>query len=329
VLARADSVAFDKTGTLTRGRHRVVAVECVGATAERRARQIAAALEQHSEHPIARAFDSGADPGLPVAARRNHPGEGVSADIGGEHWRLGRAEFASPPERMSASVRARIAALERSGNSVVVLSSAAGPQALFALADPPRPGIAAMLSRLRALGVGRIAILSGDNQTLVDRLAEELDIGTALGGLRPADKMAWIRAEQAAGHCVLMVGDGINDAACLAAADVSVSFVQATDLAQGSSDFLLLGKDIGAIAAARRYAARTRAIILQNLAWAVAYNLCAVPAAAAGLVPPWAAAIGMSLSSLLVVGNSLRLRPRVPHTRSGHEVPHPGRAQPA
>jgi Cu2+-exporting ATPase len=221
---------------------------------------------------------------------------------------------------MSATIRDRIAALERTGNTVVVLASEAGPQALFALADPPRPGIADMLSRLRALGVRRFAILSGDNQTIVDRLADELGIETARGGLRPEDKTAWIRAEQARGRCVLMVGDGINDAACLSAADVSVSFVNATDLAQGSSDFLLLGEDIGALAAARRYAARTRATVLQNLVWAAAYNLGAVPAAAAGLIPPWAAAIGMSLSSLIVVGNSLRLRPRAPHNRSGRRV---------
>jgi Cu2+-exporting ATPase len=206
------------------------------------------------------------------------------------------------------TLRQDIAGLETCGYTVVALASDDGPQALLALADPPRPGIAAMLAQLRRLGVGEFAILSGDNQTVVDQLAFELDVETALGGLRPEDKVAWVRAQQAAGRCVAMVGDGINDAATMAAANLSVSFVHATDLAQGSSDFLLLGEDIGVLATARHYASRTRHVIQQNLIWAAGYNLCAVPAAAAGLIPPWAAAIGMSLSSLIVVGNSLRLR---------------------
>ncbi len=328
-LARADVVALDKTGTLTQGRHRVLAVHCVGATDETGARRLAAALELHSEHPIARAFDDDVPPGVQIRARCNHPGEGVSAEIEGERWRLGRPAFAVSPDAMSEQVQERIAGLERSGYTVVVLASDAGPQALFALADPPRPGIAGMLTRLRALGVTRIAILSGDNQRLVDQLAREFDVESALGGLRPVDKMAWVRAQQAAGRRVLMVGDGINDAATLSAADVSVSFVNATDLAQGSSDFLLLGEDIGVIAAARAYASRTRGIILQNLVWAAGYNLCAVPAAAAGLIPPWAAAIGMSLSSLIVVANSLRLRSRAEPRQSTHMAGFADREQPA
>jgi Cu2+-exporting ATPase len=329
VLARAEVLALDKTGTLTQGRHRVVAVECVGAVDEAQARRLAAALELHSEHPIAQAFDTAAAAALQLGARHNHPGEGVSATIDGEAWRLGRPAFALAGHRVSEEIRSRVAALGRGGYTVVVLANDAGPQALFALADPPRAGIAAMLAELRALGVQQFAILSGDNQTLVDQLARELQVETALGGLRPEDKMAWVRAQQAAGRCVLMVGDGINDAATLSAANVSISFVHATDLAQGSSDFLLLGGDIGAIAAARRYAARTRDIILQNLWWAAGYNLCAVPAAAAGLIPPLAAAIGMSLSSLIVVGNSLRLRPRAERGSDARVRDYTDREQPA
>jgi len=308
VLARVDLVALDKTGTLTQGQHRVVAVHCVGSIDAARARQLAAALELHSEHPIAQAFDTETPPGLQVRARCNHTGEGISAEIEAVRWRLGRPDFAVPPDRMPVAVGKEIAGLEMSGYTVVVLADDDGPQALFALADPPRAGIAAMLAQLRTLGVERFAILSGDNQRIVDQLARELAVDTALGGLRPEDKIAWVRAQQAQGRCVAMVGDGINDAATLSAANLSVSFLHATDLAQASSDFLLLGEDLGAIAAARRYASRTTAIIRQNLVWAAGYNLCAVPAAAAGLIPPWAAAIGMSLSSLIVVGNSLRLR---------------------
>ena len=318
VLARADLVALDKTGTLTQGRHRVVALHCVGGIDAAQARRLAAALERHSEHPIAQAFGAEADPDLQVEARCNHPGEGISAVIEGERWRLGSAVFALPPDRRDEDLGARIAGLEHDGHSVVVLANDAGPQALFALADPPRAGVSALLAQLRDLGVQKFAILSGDNQTVVDRLAAELGVETALGGLRPEDKMAWVRAQQSVGHCVLMVGDGINDAATLSAANVSVSFVHATDLAQGSSDFLLLGEVLDVIAAARAYASRTRGIILQNLVWAAGYNLGAVPAAAAGLIPPWAAAIGMSLSSLIVVANSLRLRSRAEPRQSRH-----------
>lgn len=328
-LARADVVAFDKTGTLTQGRHRVVAITGVGTIDETRARRLAAALERHSEHPIARAFDDEVPPGLQVAARCNHPGEGISAEIEAECWRLGRPAFAVPPDAMSEQVRKRIAGLERRGYTVVVLANDTGPQALFALADPPRPGIAGMLTRLRALGVTTIAILSGDNQATVDRLAAQVDVDAALGRMRPEAKMVWVRAQQAAGRRVLMVGDGINDAATLSAANVSVCFAHATDLAQGSSDFLLLGEDVGGVAAARGYAARTRSIILQNLVWAAGYNLCAVPVAAAGLIPPWAAAIGMSLSSLIVVANSLRLRPPAERRQTAPAAGFADREQPA
>ena len=161
-----------------------------------------------------------------------------------------------------------------------------------------------------------MALLSGDTSVNVGRFAHAAGIPETKGDLTPADKLDWIRARQAAGHRVLMVGDGINDAPVLAAADVSVSFADATDLAKSHSDFVILAEDLFALAEARRLAQRTRRIILQNLVWAAAYNILAVPAAAVGLVPPWAAAIGMSLSSLVVVGNALRLRGPVATTTS-------------
>jgi len=140
------------------------------------------------------------------------------------------------------------------------------------------------------------------------RLGRQLGIEDVHGGLSPAEKLAWTRQQQARGRQLAMVGDGINDAPTLALADVSVSFADATDLANSSSDFLILGNDAAALADARRLARRTRRNILQNLVWAAAYNLLAVPFAAAGWIPPWGAAIGMSLSSLLVVINALRLQ---------------------
>jgi Cu2+-exporting ATPase len=153
-------------------------------------------------------------------------------------------------------------------------------------------------------------LLSGDNQASVDRFAADLNLDEALGDLRPSDKLRWIRECQANGGRVAMLGDGINDAPTLAAADVSVSFAHATELAQVNSGLLVLGSELGVISEMRILAEKIRRIIRQNLIWAAGYNLLAVPVAALGLIAPWGAAIGMSLSSLLVVANALRLRGR-------------------
>jgi Cu2+-exporting ATPase len=153
-----------------------------------------------------------------------------------------------------------------------------------------------------------VAILSGDAADSVQRVARQLGIKDAHGGQSPADKLAWTRTRQIGGRQLAMFGDGINDAPTLAAADVSISFAQATDLANASSDFLVLGDDARALVEARQLAQHTRRNIMQNFAWAAGYNLCAVPFAAAGMIPPWGAAIGMSLSSLIVVMNALRLK---------------------
>jgi P-type Cu2+ transporter len=165
-----------------------------------------------------------------------------------------------------------------------------------------------MLAGLQDSGVRQLVILSGDAPDSVQRLAGQLGIEEAHGGLSPADKLDWTRARQAQGQSLAVFGDGINDAPTLAAADVSISFSDATDLANASSDFLILGDNTGTLVAARRLARRTRRNIMQNLVWAAAYNLLAVPFAAVGWIPPWGAALGMSFSSLFVVLNALRLQ---------------------
>jgi Cu2+-exporting ATPase len=166
---------------------------------------------------------------------------------------------------------------------------------------------------LEHLQIPHNAILSGDHAKAVQRVAQTIGIKTALHSQSPADKLAWIQARQAEGRSVLMLGDGLNDAPTLAAADVSVSFSNATILAQTQSDFLILNDKLDSLIYARTIAQHTRRIIHQNLIWAASYNLIMIPAAALGWIPPWGAAIGMSLSSLLVVLNSLR---RVPYTHS-------------
>jgi Cu2+-exporting ATPase len=307
-MSRARVVAFDKTGTLTTGELVLDGTRCVRDGSEGAVLPVAAALERDSEHPIARAFRAGdGGPGLEVRDRRNEPGAGVSGRIQGRLWRLGRPERVLGPEADQALWR-EVDALAAEGRTVVALGDEDGAVALFALRDELRPGVDCLLGRLRAQGVETIAVLSGDRQASVDRLAADCAFDEALGDLAPEAKVAWVRDRQSAGQRVMMVGDGINDASTLSAADASVSFAHATDLAQAGSDLLLLGGDIGLVSRARALARRLRRVIVQNLLWAAGYNVLAVPAAALGLVPPWAAAIGMSASSLLVVANSLRLR---------------------
>lgn len=308
ILAQSDTFAFDKTGTLTTGELRIEQTEVAGSLDAARARAVAAALEQHSEHPIGKAFrhEQFADT-APVSDWHNRVGEGITGRIGGVEWRIGKPEFALAGQELQRHAT-RIDGMRQQGRVVIALAGNPGDSAIFALSDRIRPGVDELLGALRGLGVQHIALLSGDNQDSVDRFVDRLGFDEAIGDLKPADKLAWIRQRQSAGGRIAMIGDGINDAPTLAAADVSLSFAHATELAQVNSGLLLLGTDIGAIAQMRKLADRIRRVIRQNLAWAAAYNFLAVPVAALGYVAPWGAAIGMSLSSLLVVLNALRLK---------------------
>lgn len=308
ILAQSDTFAFDKTGTLTAGELRIKRVHTFGGLDAERARALAATLEAHSEHPIGKALRQAhrgtlADPG----ELQNHVGEGVTGTIEGRPWKIGKPEFALCAA-LYADQKNLLSELRATGQTVIALGNDQGAGALFTLGDHIRPGAAALIQTLRDHGVTHVALLSGDNQTSVDRFATGLRFDEALGDLKPADKLRWIRDQQARGRRVAMVGDGINDAPTLAAADVSVSFAHATELAQVNSGLLVLGAELGVIGETRALAEKIRRIIRQNLIWAAGYNLLAVPAAALGLIAPWGAAIGMSLSSLLVVINALRLR---------------------
>jgi len=307
-LAQCDTFAFDKTGTLTLGELQLDQVAPFGEISAAQAGAIAAALEAHSEHPVGKALRRAhAGPLAAVHGLQNCVGDGLVGQIGGETWRIGRPGFAL---RQAADADLADRALHHAaeGSLMVALCSTQGRGALFVLHDQTRPGAAELIGSLRRDGVRRIVLLSGDSQASATRFAQRLGFDEILGDLKPADKLRWIRAQQAQGARVAMVGDGINDAPTLAAADVSVSFAHATELAQVHSGLLVLGADLGVIADMRRLAARTHRIIRQNLTWAASYNFLAVPAAAVGMIAPWGAAIGMSLSSLLVVLNALRLR---------------------
>lgn len=308
-LAAATDAVFDKTGTLTEGRPSVRRIITLGRLDERQAIQIARVLEAQSEHPVAgavRMLPFSDNPDIRATRRANRVGSGVSAelDIGSKRgeWRIGKPAFVA---EIAGAVPDEINGLTHRG-TVMALGCGEGFEAVFLLEDPIREDVPRMLSELRRQGL-RLHILSGDRQDAVAPLSQELETDAFCAEAPPEGKLAYVQNLQRQGRKVLMVGDGINDAPVLAAADVSVAVAGGADVARAGADIVLLNDDLHLISLARRQARRTAAVIRQNLAWAGFYNLVAVPLAAAGWVTPWLAALGMSLSSLLVLANALRL----------------------
>lgn len=302
-LASADIVVFDKTGTLTRGEP-MLSAQLSWRLDDSAALQLAASLEAASEHPLARAIaDAHHGALLPASDFSNHPGGGVSACIDGQRYWLGAPQFVSQHCQ-----QALPADLEpwSGGATVIVLANAQQALAAFALADQLRPDAAVTVAALQAAGL-EPHLLSGDQPRLVADVAGELGIAHYQGGALPADKLAYIKVLQAQGKRVVMVGDGVNDAPVLAGADVSVAIGGGAEVAQAAADMVLLSGQLRSLASGVLHARRCRRVIRQNLLWALFYNLLAIPVAVAGLVTPWLASLGMALSSLLVVGNALRL----------------------
>jgi Cu2+-exporting ATPase len=303
-LARSTHVVFDKTGTLTHGAPAITATQVLSDRDRDDLLDIAAALEADSEHPAGKALVRAA-PGshsYSATAISNFPGAGVSGRIAGEDWYIGNANFIAEQTRANL---AEVTADPINGTRVL-LADALQVHAVFALRDKLReeaPGVVAALQRAGK----QIVLLSGDNVAAARQVAAEVGITIVHGDMRPDDKLRQVQLLQRQGAVVVMVGDGINDAPVLAVADVSIAMRGAADISQASADMILMSDDLGALAAGMQLAHRTLRIIRQNLAWAVSYNLVALPAAALGFVAPWMAAIGMSSSSLLVVVNDLRL----------------------
>ena len=297
-LARATHVVFDKTGTLTRGMPSVLRVALFDkGLDETRARDIAAALETASTHPIARAFSTPSAT-LTVSAPKVVVGEGVEGVVEGRHWRLGSLAFVAADATEDTAVD--------DGATQVFLGTDGRVAARFDIGDELRPDARSALNELEKIGLN-LVLLSGDRETAVKRVATTLAIREARARCSPQDKLEAIHALQSSGATVVMVGDGINDAPVLAGADASIAPSHAALLAQTSADILMLGESLQPLVTAFRAARQTMRIVRQNIVWAVGYNISALPLAAAGLVPPWAAAIGMSASSLIVVLNALRL----------------------
>lgn len=301
VLAGVTDVVLDKTGTLTHGTPHLIAVETRRGWSAEACLRIAAALESSVSHPIARALQRAApDAALPATASvQVIPGAGVQAEVGGRRYRIGHAGFAGgfPDECSSAAAFAG----ER-----VVLADADGPIAAFRISDEVRGDAGGMVAGLRTLGL-EIHLLSGDAQTRVQGLARRFGIACARSRALPDDKRAYVRALQESGRKVLMVGDGVNDAPVMAQADVSIALGSGAALAQTRADAVLLNSRLSEVVLAVMHVRRARAVIRQNLWWAFAYNISVLPLAVAGELAPWAAALGMSASSLLVLGNALRV----------------------
>lgn len=295
VLSRATHVVFDKTGTLTSGSPAILSVATLEQNYTRdQCLKIAAALEQASSHPIARAFRR-TEPLPAITDAKVHVSLGVSGVIDDRRWRLGNASFV-----LGADTR------EPGPATVVLLGYDGRAVASFHIGDATRTDARATIDTLKTMGI-KVSLVSGDNAGAVSEIAHSLAIDDAHSNCTPEDKLRIIKVMQDGGERVVMVGDGINDAPVLAGANASIAPAHAALLAQTNADVIMLGESMHPITSALRLSAATMRIVRQNLIWAVVYNATALPLAAAGMVPPWLAAVGMSFSSLLVVLNALRL----------------------
>jgi Cu2+-exporting ATPase len=262
---------------------------------------VAAAIASHSRHPYSQALAAHGTASAPIAFDEvtEHPGAGLEARSGRTIYRLGRSDWAATD----------------SANATVVLSKDGKSIAAFELADQLRAGASEAIAELKAAGL-QLNILSGDSSARVDAIASRLGLaGTAAA--RPADKVAAIEALKHAGHAVLMVGDGLNDAPALRATDVSMAPSSAADIGRIAADLVFLRESLAAVPQAIAMARRAARLVRQNFVLAIAYNLVAIPLGILGEVTPLVAAVAMSASSIIVVANALRLG------QSGHSVREP------
>jgi Cu2+-exporting ATPase len=300
-LQRATHVIFDKTGTLTRGQPVLRDVHVMGTMARAECLAIAAALEESSTHPLGIALRAASDaPRREARQLRQMAGQGIEGVVDGVRYRLGSGPFA-------AAAGAHAVDAQDGKSSLVYLAGPGALLARFELADTLREDAQAVVRQFQQRGM-EVILLSGDAPAVAAGVARELGIARALGGQMPDQKLAFVQALQAEGAVVAMVGDGVNDAAVLRAADVSFAMGGGSDLARMHADCVLMSNRLSALGECATTAARTLAVIRQNLGWATLYNLCAIPAAAFGLLNPWMSGLGMSLSSAVVVINALRLR---------------------
>ncbi|GAA2752597.1 heavy metal translocating P-type ATPase [Amnibacterium kyonggiense] len=300
---RVDTVVLDKTGTLTTGRMALRGTVALADLPEAEVRRLAAAAEVDSEHPVARALAGGpriAEDFTAVA------GGGVRARVDGAQVLVGRSGWLASEGVDTAPAATAVRAAEEDGATAVVVARDGVAVGVLAVGDAPRAGAAEAVARLRTLGLDPV-LLTGDAEGPAAAVAAATGIGTVFAGESPAGKLARIRALQESGRVVAMVGDGVNDAAALAAADLGIAMGGGTDAAGAAADLVLVRDDPTLVATAVRLSRATLSIIRGNLFWAFAYNAAALPVAMLGLLNPILAGGAMAASSVLVVGNSLRL----------------------
>ena len=311
-LAAVDSVYFDKTGTITAGTPRVSGFIVTGSMTEADVLTAVASVEQFAAHPLAKALVSlAADNGILPEPCRNFrviPGKGVYGELAdgrpvlcGSRTLLDEHGVPVPELPLQGGT----------ADTVVLLSVNGSAAGVFTLADRIRTGAGSTVAVMKRYGLD-LRLVSGDAQTVVDRIAAETGIGIAHGGMTPDQKLDLVREAQGQGRKVLMAGDGVNDAPALAAADVSCSLTGSSDIALENADIIIAADDLARLATAYRIARRSMTIIRQNLAWAFVYNIVGIPLAVSGALSPVYAAVAMTASSLLVSLNSLRLM-RIQH----------------
>lgn len=309
-LSKADTIVFDKTGTLTEGNLTLQETVPIAQLSTEDALAIAAALEAYSEHPVAKAFMHTAT-SLKAHNIKVTLGNGLEGVIDGKLYRIGKPEFAAqslPPELKPS--------LPEESGQWLLLCDDRQPLSWFRINDQLRRESKEAIYLLKKLGL-RCHLLTGDSSGAVQDVASTLGISDIRSGVSPADKLSYVQALQQQGHQVIMVGDGINDIPVLAGAQTSVAMGGATDLAKTNADAVLISANLLRLVDAIALGRKTDGIIKQNLFWALTYNLIALPLAALGFIAPYTAALGMSASSLVVVGNALRLSKLV--KRRGHK----------
>jgi len=312
-IQRLDTIVLDKTGTLTLGRPELVDVVPVGGADPDETLALAASVESSSEHPLARAVVTGAEGRLghasPAAAGEvtSHPGGGITGTVGGHRVLVGAPRWLTEQGIPTPPGDALVADLAGRGRTVVEVAVDSRLRLVLGIADPLRPDAVAGVGRLRGMGL-RVILATGDTPATAASVAREAGIEEWRAGLSPEGKAALVGELRGRSETVAMVGDGVNDAPALAAADVGIAVGSATGAAMAAAAITLVHGDVGRVGDAIALSRATLRVIRQNLAWAIGYNLVLVPLAMLDVVPPALAALAMACSSVTVVGNALRLR---------------------
>ncbi|MEZ8878645.1 heavy metal translocating P-type ATPase [Vibrio lentus] len=291
-LCKVNHLIIDKTGTLTEGDIRISKVETFADLDKEICLQVAASLEQHANHPIAKAFKTHLSDDIEVESVNNVIGSGITGEWNGQEVAIGSSEFI-------------LGEAQPSQSNGIYLSMAGRHIATFTYEDPIRKESNEFIKQFKEAGI-KTTLLTGDSLINAKPVAAEIGITDIVANAKPEDKLAYLNSREAS-DITMMVGDGINDAPILAGAHLSVAMGGGTDVAKASADMVLLGDKLDRLLKSRTLALKTRKIIRENLAWSLGYNLLILPLAVAGLVAPYIAVVGMSASSIIVVSNSLRL----------------------